>query len=106
MKLITINYLSHHRLNYVKLMFHFLSKIKKENKKLIKLNILATNQNDWDDKCKELEIDYEVHIIQGSFNNYLDKIKIATSSNTEFSVKLDEDCFINNNVWDFLIENI
>lgn len=105
MKSITINYLSHNRLNYTELMFYFLSKIKPENKLKIKLNVLATHDNDWENKCNDLDIDYSVHLIK-SDNNYLNKIKIAISTDTEYSVKLDEDCFINNYVWDFLIENV
>lgn len=105
MKLITINYLSHNRLNYVDLMFYFLSKIKDENKTKIKLNILATNENDWEAKCKKLGIEYSVYLVS-SDNNYLKKIKISISTDTKYSVKLDEDCFINNHVWDYMIENV
>ena len=105
MKTITINYLSHNRLDYSNLMFYFLSKIKPENKIKLKLNVLATHENNWDNKCKTLGIDYKIHIIN-TYHNYLDKIRIAISSNTEYSVKLDEDCFTNNHVWDYLIENV
>lgn len=104
-KLITINYLSHNRLNYSELMFHFLSKIKPENKIKLKLNVLATHDNDWKTKCDVLGIDYNISI-NTTNNNYLSKIKIAISSDTIYSVKLDEDCFINNYVWDYLIENV
>jgi hypothetical protein len=103
--MITINYLSHNRLNYDSLTFHFLNKIKKENKDKLKLNILATHENDWVKKCDHLGINYSIYIINGS-NNYLSKIKIAILSDTKYSVKLDEDCFINNHVWDYLIENV
>ena len=105
MKQITINYLSHNRLNYTDLMFYFLSKIKPENKTKIKLNVLATHENDWESKCNELGIEYSIYIISNE-NNYLSKINIAISTDTEYSVKLDEDCFINNYVWDYLIENV
>ena len=105
MKNITINYLSHNRLNYTELMFYFLSKIKPENKLKIKLNVLATHDNDWENKCDSLGIEYTIHVIN-SHHNYLNKIRIAISTDTEYSVKLDEDCFINNYVWDYLIENV
>lgn len=105
MKLITINYLSHNRLDYSNLTFYFLSKIKEENKTKIKLNILATHDNDWVNKCKLLGIDYEIKIYN-SAHNYLIKIKDAISTNTKYSVKLDEDCFINNFLWDYMIENV
>lgn len=106
MKLITINYLSHNRLNYVDLMFHFLSKIKLKNKLKLKLNILATYDNNWKEKCENLEIDYNIFIINNNNLNYLSKIKHAITTDSEYSVKLDEDCFINNFVWDYLIENV
>lgn len=105
MKNITINYLSHNRLNYTELMFYFLTRIKDSNKEKIKLNILATHDNNWVERCEKLGIEYEIYIITSN-NNYLDKINIAISTNTKYSVKLDEDCFINNHVWDFLIENV
>jgi hypothetical protein len=104
-KLITINYLSHNRLNFSTLTFHFLSKIKKENKDKLFLNILATHDTNWAEICEPLEIDYAIHI-NNSNHNYLPKIGIAISSETEYSVKLDEDCFMNNYVWDYIIENI
>jgi len=103
-KKITINYLSHDRLNFTELMFHFLSKIKEENKEKIKLNVLATYENNWKDLCDRLGIDYKIHIVQ-SGRNYLDKIDIALSADTEYCVKLDEDNFANNYIWDYMIEN-
>jgi hypothetical protein len=105
MKEITINYLSHNRTNYSELMFYFLSKIKPENKLKLKLNVLATVDFDWKNKCDGLGIDYEVTIVNSHFN-YLSKINIAVNSDTKYSVKLDEDCFTSNYVWDYLIENV
>jgi hypothetical protein len=105
MKTITINYLSHNRLSYTDLIFYFLKNIKSENKNKLHLNILATHENDWKTKCDELGIDYTVHLLSGHLN-YMSKIKIAVSSDTEYSVKLDEDCFMNNHLWDYLIENV
>jgi len=105
MKTITINYLSHNRLDYADLIFYFLKKIKPENKNKLHLNVLATHKNDWNSRCDDLGIDYSIHLVSGD-SNYMQKIKIATSSTTQYSVKLDEDCFMNNNLWDFLIENV
>ena len=105
MKEITINYLSHNRLHYSDLMFYFLSKIKPKNKTKLKLNILSSVEYDWSVKCENLGIDYEV-IVFNSHLNYLTKIKFAVNSDTKYSVKLDEDCFMNNYVWDYLIENV
>jgi hypothetical protein len=36
----------------------------------------------------------------------MQKIHSAISSGHPYSIKLDEDCFINNHIWDYLIENI
>jgi hypothetical protein len=105
MKEITINYLSHNRTHYSELMFYFLSKIKPENKVKLKLNVLATVEFDWKNKCDKLGIDYEITIVNSHFN-YLSKINIAVNSDTKYSVKLDEDCFLNNYVWDYLIESV
>ena len=104
-KLITINYLSHTRPEYSDLTFHYLKNIKDSNKDKIKLNILSTVENDWVNKCDELGIEYSVHVIAGN-NNYLPKLNIALKSDTKYSIKLDEDCFINNHIWDYMIDNV
>ena len=104
-KLITINYLSHTRPEYSDLTFHFLKNIKDNNKDKIKLNVLATVENDWANKCDELGIEYYVHVIGGN-NNYLSKLNIALQSKTKYSIKLDEDCFVNNHIWDYMISNV
>lgn len=104
--MITINYLSHNRTNFSDLTFYFLNKIKDENKEKINLNILATEACNWSEKIKSLNgIKTIIHIV-ASPNNYLDKLEIALSSGSEFSIKLDEDCFINNHIWDYIIENV
>lgn len=106
-RIITINYLSHTRPEYSDLTFHYLSKIKNENKAKIKLNILASVNNDWIRRCSKLNgIECNIHIINGGGNNYIQKLKIALSTDTEYSIKLDEDCFINNYIWDYIIENV
>lgn len=104
-KKITINYLSHDRLDFCELMFHFLSKIKEENKQKIKINILASQENNWKELCDPLGIEYSVHIIKSN-RNFLDKIDIALSTDTKYSVKLDEDNFANNHIWDYMIEKV
>jgi hypothetical protein len=82
-----------------------LSKIKNENKEKLFINILATHDNNWSELCDQLGIEYKIYI-NNSQHNYLEKIKIAISSETEYSVKLDEDCFMNNYVWDYMIEHV
>jgi len=104
---ITINYLSHKRLEYSALTFHYLNKIKSENKRKIRLNILASVNDNWTDRCDALkDIDYQVSIANEGEHNYLDKLSVALGSGSPYSIKLDEDCFVNNYIWDYLIENI
>lgn len=105
-KIVTINYLSHNRLDYVNLMFYFLNKIKYENKNKIILNIIASVDNNWVEKITDIiDIETNIYIVKGS-NNYLQKLNVAMSTNTKYSIKLDEDCFINNHIWDYIIENL
>ena len=102
---ITINYLPHSRpIEYWKITSHFINKIKPENKKRIKVNILATEDRPWLDY---LDRDIDANVIIFPFNgNYLKKVHLASKDENPYSVKLDEDCFMSNYVWDFLIENI
>lgn len=103
--MITIHYLPHSRpIEYWKLTAHFLNKIKKENKEKIRLSILATNDCNWLDY---LDPGIKVQIVVFPFNgNYLKKVHMASNDTNPYSVKLDEDCFMSNHVWDYLIENI
>lgn len=105
--MITINYLSHQRKDFWKyweITSYFFNKIKPKNKEKVKINILATKNHDWG---KYLEgFDFEVSIFPDVELNYMQKIDVALSAQTKYSVKLDEDCFISNHVWDYIIENI
>jgi hypothetical protein len=104
--MISINFFSNNRLIFFDLTFYFLNKIKQENKEKIKINILSNSSN-YDffvDKIKQ----YDLPIFIIKFNdgfNYTEKLKFSTSQETEYSIKLDEDCFINNHIWDYMIEN-
>lgn len=102
---ITINYLPHSRpIEYWKITSHFLNKIKEENKSKIKVNILATEDREW---LNYLDPKINSNVILFPFNgNYLNKVHFASKDSNPYSVKLDEDCFMSNYVWDFLIENI
>jgi hypothetical protein len=104
--MITINYFSHKRLNFSDLTFYFLNKIKSENKSKIKINILS-NFSSYDYFQEEIKkYDLPISIIKFSDDfNYTEKLKFSINQESEFSVKLDEDCFINNHIWDFIIEN-
>lgn len=103
--MITINYLAHSRpIEYWKITAYFLNKIKPENKKKIKVHILSTTNDDWSQYFDE-EINYQITVFPFG-GNYLHKAKVASQDSNSYSVKLDEDCFMSNHVWDFLIENI
>ncbi len=105
--MITINYLSHNRRDFWKyweITSHFLNKIKLENKNKVKINILATKVHNWESYLNGF--DYEVTIFPDVELNYMQKIDTALSTKSKYSVKLDEDCFISNHVWDYIIENI
>jgi hypothetical protein len=105
--MITINYLSHDRKDshkYWEITSHFLNKIKPENKEKVKINILATKVNDWSYYLKGF--DFEIYQFPDVSLNYMQKISVALSSTNKYSVKLDEDCFISNHIWDYIIENI
>lgn len=101
--MINIFYLSHNRLHYNALTFYFLNKIKPENKLKIQLTILATHAYPW-----ELLNGISMQVINfpSHGTNYFNKVNHATQTSFKYSIKLDEDCFINNHVWDYIIENI
>lgn len=93
---------------------YYLNKIKPENKAKIKFNILAEKWKD-SNRFEQIiqymkdnaasDLNYEVVETWKGFN-YLAKTKWSCEQNAEYTVKLDEDCFINNHVWDYMIENI
>lgn len=112
MKKLSINYLAYTpwRINHYKLFFYFLNKIKDENKEKILLNILTQygEESLWENRKAEL-IDIDCKIIgydNNNNNNYLNKIQYGSNLDIEYSVKLDEDIFVNNYIWDFMIENL
>lgn len=105
---IAINYFSHNRNNfwdYFKITSYFLDKIKPHNKKYIKLNILSSCDYDWE-KLLPKGIQYEIVKFNDCSINYLEKVHFAINQPQEYSVKLDEDCFFSNYIWDYIIENI
>jgi hypothetical protein len=101
--MITINYLAHDRSNnFWNITKHFLNLIKQENKRKIRINILSTHTTDFE-RLNGIETNI---VLFNSGYNYMSKVEYALSQNTKYSVKLDEDCFIGNHVWDYMIENV
>jgi hypothetical protein len=101
--MITINYLVHKRSKiFWEITKYFLNLIKEENKSKIKFNILSTECYDFE-KLDGIETNI---IVFNDGYNYMNKVNYALSQDTKYSVKLDEDCFIGNHVWDYLIENV
>lgn len=106
--MININYFSNSRLEFFDLIFYFINKIKPENKEKIKINILTTPSKvdyfiDRKDKYPSLKIN-TVLFPEGMY--YISKLHFCMNLPEEYSIKLDEDCIINNHIWDYMIENI
>jgi hypothetical protein len=102
--MITIDYFAHDRPTYYwDITSYYFNKISEENKKKIKINVLATHPHNWQDYIDGIEIEV-TNFPQD--NNYLQKVSYALDTESKYSIKLDEDCFINNHIWDYLIENI
>lgn len=105
--MITINYLPHQRKDlhkYWKLTCYYLNQIKPENKKKIRINILATQPHDWSRDLQDIE--HKIYYFPNIEVNYMQKIHTAVNDSDEYAIKLDDDCFIGSHVWDFIIENI
>ena len=101
-KKLTINLISHTR-NYFDTFYYFLDKVKPENKKLIKVNILSSGMipRNLEKEPKDIELNYK------NFGAcYMPKIKYAIEQETPYSVKIDEDIFTTNHIWDYMIENL
>ncbi len=104
---ININYFSNNRLQFFDLIFYFINKIKPENKSRININILTTNTNAnfFIEKGQSLELNsFKIIPFNDGFN-YTEKLQFAINEPYRYSIKLDEDCIINNHIWDYIIEN-
>jgi hypothetical protein len=101
--MITINYLAHDRSNnFWNVTKHFLNLIKEENKSKIRVNILSTHTVDFE-RLNGIETNV---VLFNCEYNYMSKVNYAVSQDTKYSVKLDEDCFVGNHLWDYMIENV
>jgi hypothetical protein len=116
--IITVGYFGHHteRCPIHNVAFHYIKRIKDENKSKIKFKLMY-NQDD--EHWKELYTDITNHGIQaelikfkpvnddGSINclNYYEKCRELNNSDSDICCKMDEDIWISNHSWDFIIEN-
>lgn len=103
---IHINLLTSRRERFLELSLFFLNRIKEQNKKRIKLNIIASGGSPrrFNKLLNRLNgIEYEV---QTGFSEYLDKIAWAAAQDCKYQAKLDEDVFVSEHVLDFMLENL
>lgn len=102
----TINFIPHKRNHYALKIFKELCGIDNELKKDIYLNIMPTNLNNFElEKIQKYLTDSKISFDINLKNNYIAKIKHAVNLKSDFSIKLDEDIFIHQNVWEFFLKN-
>lgn len=104
--MININYFSNNRLQFFDLIFYFLNKIKPENKEKITINILTTTDKAeyFNSKKNNYDLNIKVILFQEGMN-YTSKLNYCMNLPEPYSIKLDEDCIINNYILDYMIEN-
>jgi len=107
--MIQINVLGHHtgRIKFMTKSLTFLTKIKEESKKKVKLVIYCTDRaqlDNWDKfKDEHKDMDITTNFVGVS---YMRKIELSISTDCEYSCSMDDDIMVNNYVWDYLIENV
>lgn len=112
--MIQINILTHkeERFNFTLKSLEFLNKIKENNKEKIKIVICFSNFNNlenWENVINNLNknnIKSEILYIKNRGLNYMEKINTLINSDCEYSCSMDDDIFITNDLWDYIIENI
>lgn len=109
--MITICYLPHrpNRIKFSNIVFNYLCKIRPEYKSKICVKILyAGNSHIWQPIAEALVNNgIETYTAEFPFTlNYMDKIHLACESDTEYCCKLDEDSWISNHLWEYIIDNI
>jgi hypothetical protein len=113
-KLLTINHLMYSRAHCIRLLVESLIRMK--NKSCIKLNIMPM-LHAWDTieglklddvfkKLSQNQIDFEINPVPNNTDNYLRKINIAVNQKTPYSMKLDEDCYVNPQTLDYIVDNL
>ena len=108
MKTITINYLANEMTQYFKSIFGQLIKIKDSNKEKINVNMLVSKPHDDNIDIKLLTdngIEAQIIYLPESGRHYMCKVENAMNIANKYTISLDEDVFLNNHIWDFMIEN-
>ncbi len=99
---VTVNFLAHNRNRTCSLAFaHLLNSLSEDVKQRISVNYLAT-----DDPVKRLENVKGLSIKYFNFpqgNNYMRKVEAALANSGEICLKLDEDCLMSKEVFEFII---
>lgn len=103
---ININLLTNHREPFLELTLFLLNRIKPQNKKAIRLNIIASGGSARRFRRLLSGINgIEVHV-QTAFTQYLDKVRWAAGQPCRYQARLDEDVFVGPSVLDYMIENV
>jgi len=107
--MIQINVLGFHdnRVEFLKKSLLFLTEIKEENRKKIKLVLYTTTKYQYDfwEIFKEEHKDIIINVIHTG-GDYMTKIRLSIDTDCEYSCSMDDDIMLNNYVWDYLIENV
>jgi len=106
--MININYLAGRRPHYGPITFKYIKMIREDLKDKIHMTIITPNIPYWSSHAEDLRSNGITCTLvdTGRGEDYQAKIHYAVACDFEYSVKLDEDAFINNYVWDYMIENI
>jgi len=108
---INVNYLCFYRYSFVELNVFTLKNIKEENKKNLHITFAIENNadlnlfNSYKEDLIKSGIDCSITIFNQGFN-YMDKINQSVNFNSEYTLKFDEDIYLSNYIWDYLIENV
>ena len=105
---VNIIYLPYRRFHYAETLIKILSKVKFRD-----FNVTVCGSNQHRDQCREISdklnsfgISASPYHVTTGWTNYLDKLKGAINLDYEYTIKLDEDIFLNPATWDFLFENL
>jgi hypothetical protein len=109
--MLTINYFPHRpsRAKLANIVFYYLCKIRPEYKSKVKVNILyAGNSHVWENIAGNLVSNgIDTYTAEFPFTlNYMDKVHLACESETEYCCKLDDDVWISNHLWEYILDNL